>query len=328
MVLYSLNSQDNMQLTSWAICISALVGQAMLATSTALFHMPAMRRHNLNEIMQRSSEHYEGSLERRSPQSTSVNDDLSLSMPDVEQNTSTTDACIKGMQAMTGVSNAPGFAACYNILDWHQNTAGMFQADLRLFKFSNPTGDFTSVPMNDITVQLIYPNSTQFSILGTKKRSLSTLQVRQNGPQEIQQFSLVGNFKMQLDFKKLNTTQLMSLLIPQIILNANVNGSSIQSQIQASDSVYFTTGQFKGEAAQQMALVAARPEMAVAAIEISKGFVLPGTTFGIYPTGLIVTALWCVLFILAFGLGTLGRIRHRDVYRKRLAATSSRGGWK
>lgn len=311
-----------MHLTSWVLCASAFAGQAKLVTSTALFHMPVIRRHNMDEIMQRSTEYYEGSLERRSPQSSSVNDDLSLSMPDVEQNVSTTDACIKSMSAMTSVSNAPGFAACYNILDWHQNMGGMFQADLRLFKFSDPVDQFATVPMNDITVQLVYPNSTQFSILGTQKRSLSTLQRRQSGPQEVQQFSLVGNFKMQLDFKKLNNTQLMSLLIPQIMLNANVNGSAVQSQLQAKDSVYFITGQFKGEASPQAALMAANPAMAVTAIEVSKGFVLPGTTFGIFPTGLIVTGIWCIIFILAFGLGTLGRMQHRDVYRKRVAATS------
>lgn len=285
-----------------------------------------MKRHTLDDdLMLRSSRHYEGSLERRSPQDDSGNGDLSLSTPDVEQNVSTSDACINGMQGMTSVTNAVGFAACYNILDWHQNMGGMFQADLRLFKFSNPTDEFASVPMNDITVNLIYPNSTQFSIFMNNKRSLRSLQSRQDGPVEIQQYSLVGNFKMQLDFKKLNDTQLMSLLIPQIILNANVNNTGVRSQLQASDIVYFVTGQFKGEGTPQVMALAANPAMAEAAIEVSKGFVLPGTTFGIFPTGLIVTGVWCVLFFLAFGLGTIGRMRHRDVYRRRVAATSGRG---
>lgn len=319
-----------MHITRWALTVTVLVGHITFATSKAIFRVPSMRRHNLHDLMQRSSEHYEGTLEARSPQTSSTSDGLSLSMPDVETNVSTSDACIKGMSDMTNVSDAVGFAACYNILDWHENMGGMFQADLRLFQFSSPIGQWAAVPMNDITVQLTYPNSTQFSILMNTKRSLASLQSRQAAsvPVEIQQYSLVGNFKMQLDLKKLNNTQLISLLVPQITMSANINGSSLQSQLQASDTVYFTTGQFKGQATPQIAAQAANPATAADAIEASKGFVLPGRTFGIFPTGLIVTGTWSILFILAFGLGTLGRIRHRDVYRKRMAATSGRNGRK
>ena len=319
-----------MRLGRWVLTTALLVAEANLAAASALLHVPSLRRHghdHVNELMQRASNHYLGDLEKRSPQQSSNNGDLSLSAPDVERNVSTLEACTGAVQGLSSVTNEAGFAACYNVLDWQENMGGMFQADLRLYQFSAPTGQFADVPMNAITIQLNYPNSTQFSILMNSKRSLASLQHRQDQstPTEIQQYSLVGNFKIQLDSKKLNSTELMSLLIPQISLLANVNGTAITADVNPSDTVYFVAGQFKDDATPQVVAQAANPVMAVAAIQASKGFVLPGTTFGIFPLGLIVTGAWTVLFFLAFGLGTLGRMRHREIYRKRIAANSRMG---
>lgn len=314
-----------MWLSAWALTTTLLLSGAQLATSSALIHIPSLgRRDEWTESISRALKSYEGELERRSPSNSSPGGDLSLSAPDVEKNATTLDACTSAMQRMTSVSNEPGFAACYNVLDWNPNVGNMFQADLRLFQFSNATGEFANIPMNGITIHLDYPNSTQFSILTNAKRSLNYLNQRQIAPTEIQQYSLVGNFKMSIDFKKLNNTQLMSLLIPQISLQATVNGTAVSVQMSPSDSAYFVTGQFKDLATPQSIAIAANPATAAAAIAAAKGFVLPGTTFGIFPTGLIITGTWCFLFILAFGLGTAGRIRHREIYRKRVAATSGR----
>jgi len=313
-----------MLLTRWLLMTAMLVAEASVVASSALSHIPSRRRReDLNVLMQRASKHYEGDLERRSPQQSSTNGDLSLSTPAVERNISTQAACMNSMQGLlSGVTNEAGFAACYNILDWQENINGMFQADLRLYQASAATGQFIDVPMSAITVQLNYPNSTQFSILMNSKRSIASLRRRQDQvqPTEIQQYSLVGNFKIQLDTKKLNSTELMSLLIPQISLQTNTNGTAITADIKPADTVYFVAGQFKDDVTPQIAAQAASPAMAVAAIAASKGFVLPGTTFGIFPVGLIVTGSWTVLFLVAFGLGTIGRIRHRNIFRKRLAA--------
>lgn len=318
-----------MHLLRWVLSTSLLT-QASLVASSALLHIPALRTYgDLEEQFRRASEHYEGELERRKPQETkSSRSDLSLTAPDTERNVSTLQACMTGMQSIARVSNEAGFSACYNVLDWHDNMNGMFQADLRFFQFSSATGQFANVPMNNITIQLLYPNSTQYSVLTNVKRSVSTLQQRQSvsEPTEIQQFSLVGNFQMQLDLKKLNNTQIMSLLIPQIILSAKVEGTIVTSQVASSDVVYFVAGQFLDGMTPQLAAKAANPVMAADAIVASQGFVLPGTTFGVFPVGLIITSAWCLLFFLAYGLGTIGRIRHRDIYRKRIAVTMGRSG--
>lgn len=192
-----------MHLTKWTTTTLVLVTEATLAASSALVYLPSFKRHDdLNDIMmKRASELYEGDLERRSPQSGT----LSLSNPDVEQNATTLSACSNALSSYTNVSNSAGMAVCYNILDWHASMGGLFQADLRLFQVSPATDDFANIPVSGITVNLAYPNSTQYSTLTNVRRTISSLERRDNGTSQIQQFSLQGSFKMPINVKRLNT---------------------------------------------------------------------------------------------------------------------------
>jgi len=52
-------------------------------------------------------------------------------------------------------------------------------------------------------------------------------------------------------------------------------------------------------------------------------FVLPGTTLGMFPVGLIVTSAWLVVFIGVVGYGTWGRQQYRKQWR---ATTAAKGG--
>lgn len=47
-------------------------------------------------------------------------------------------------------------------------------------------------------------------------------------------------------------------------------------------------------------------------------FVMPGTTLGIFPVGLIITGSWAVAFVAVVGYGTVGRLRFREQYRRRI----------
>lgn len=111
-------------------------------------------------------------------------------------------------------------------------------------------------------------------------------------------------------------------MVPQITLQATNNGSTFSSNMSSTDLAFFATGQFTELAAT--AAQVADPKTASAAITVSKVFVLPGTTFGIFPIGLIVTSAWTFMFLLAYGAGTIARFRYRSMYRKRVAATSGR----
>lgn len=250
----------------------------------------------------------------------SSNGNLSVSAPAESLNQTISDACVKSLGQLTSVENAAGMAACYNIIQYDQK-AGAFEADLRLYQMFTPSGNFENVAVNDIMPSLSYPTSTIFQSL-TKRRKRD-IETRQSSMLEVQQYTLFGTFEANLDLSKLNDTQVMSLMLPDVKLNAALDSSQpITTNLSASDGSWFVIGQFKDEFKSDLV----DPTIATAAIAAAAPFVLPGTTLGIFPTGLIVTCAWTVLFLLAYGLGTLGRIQYRSAFRKRKAAQAGRTG--
>jgi hypothetical protein len=69
------------------------------------------------------------------------------------------DACNSALSHLSVASNPSGTCICYNLpaLD---NTTGTFEADLRLFQISSPTGDFTGIPPQNIQVGLAYKGAS------------------------------------------------------------------------------------------------------------------------------------------------------------------------
>lgn len=70
----------------------------------------------------------------------------------------TSAACEAALSS--GVSSNPsGMAVCYNIATL-DSTTGVFQADLRLYKVADPTGDFADIPSSSVAVGLSYTGAT------------------------------------------------------------------------------------------------------------------------------------------------------------------------
>ncbi|KIW63207.1 hypothetical protein PV04_10071 [Phialophora macrospora] len=294
-----------------------LLAEADVISAKALSHLPnAIRRRNyLEDGMKRDV----NKIFRRAPQMSS-NGNLSVTAPNSALNQTIADACVDSLGKLTSVDNDAGMAACYNIIQYDE-TAGAFEADLRLYQMFTPTGDFADVPVNDIMISLTYPTSTTFQSL-TKRRKRD-LEARQSSMVEVQQYTLFGTFESNLDLTKLNDTQVMSLMLPDVKINAAIDSSQpIMANLSAADGAWFVVGQFKDEFKSGLVSTTA----ATAAIAAAVPFVLPGTSLGIFPTGLIVTCAWTALFFLAYGLGTIGRIQYRSAYRKRKAAQAGRTG--
>lgn len=73
---------------------------------------------------------------------------------------STGAACVSALTNLPASSTNPsGMAICYNLpsLD---NTTGVFQADLRIYKVSEPTEDFANVSAANVEVGLSYADVT------------------------------------------------------------------------------------------------------------------------------------------------------------------------
>lgn len=261
-------------------------------------------------------------LLRRTPEPQNPGPTINIAAPNNVTNATIAAACTDALSKMTKVDNPAGFGACYNILSYDAKNKN-FEADLRLYQMFNTSGAFAGLQANEIQIGLMYPSSTTFQPLTSLRRTKRSLEGREANMAEIQQYSLVGNFQSNLDMTKLNDTQVMSLMWPDIKLNAvDSEQKIISGNITANDGAWFVTGKFSGEFKTGLVTAA----VAKQAITAAAPFVLPGTSFGIFPVGFIVTMSWTVLFFVAYGFGTLGRIKYRDAYRKRKAAQAGRTG--
>ena len=110
-------------------------------------------------------------------------------------------------------------------------------------------------------------------------------------------------------------------MVPNIALTGTAqNNTPITSQL-SSDDASFVNGVFADQTRAATALAASTSTGPPGAIP----FVLPGTTLGVFPTGLIITSAWAFLFVATVGYGTFGRIRFRDSYRRRIKARLNAG---
>ncbi len=305
-----------------ALASTALLLFTEITTAKAIHYKPrgTKWRRSLDDDMRKAAfDILDGQLDRRQTTASSITPTTSTIS---DMNATIVMACTSGLSGVSSVSNQAGIAACYNILQ-HDLSQGAFQADLRLYLADQPTGSFADIQPSNMMIGVTYPPSTTFESL--MKRSLRTPVARQSSSMtEMQQYSLMGHIDPSLDLSKLNATELMSLMVPQISINAvsSTTANPISTNVSTTDMVYFVTGDFVGQFSTSLMT----PQMQALAMSASSKFVLPGTTFGIFPTGGIVTTVWTVLFVVSYGVGTFGRLRHRNVYRARKAAVGARVG--
>ena len=110
---------------------------------------------------------------------------------------------------------------------------------------------------------------------------------------------------------------MMAALSPEVDITAQRpnDGGPLADTLPPTEAA-FVTGTYSDQAA------AARASAQAAAS--ATPFVLPGTTLGIFPVGLIITGAWTLLFVLTVGFGTISRIKFRNAFRRKIAAPAYR----
>lgn len=68
-------------------------------------------------------------------------------------------ACMTALGAYINSTNPSGMAVCYNI-PYFNNATGAFEADLRLYRVADPSGDWTGLTQQGMSVGLSYPGAT------------------------------------------------------------------------------------------------------------------------------------------------------------------------
>jgi len=236
-------------------------------------------------------------------------------------------------------SNPAGLAVCYNVPYLDQNK-GTFEAEIRMYTIAAPVDPFVGVTPAMMMVTLQYQGATiqkSDGVLPVKrslgKRQTAAMPVPTAGitvPMRIAVRSYVGQVNKALMTPGMNITEFQPLLVPQISISATnpTTNQPVNTTLSSTESS-FVAGVFSRTAGSltDPKYLAGKPaaQLAAAAAGSPTPFVLPGTSLGVFPVGLIVTLTWLVFFAGAVGFGTIGRIQFREQYRKEVKGQQASG---
>ncbi|KAL1897122.1 hypothetical protein Sste5346_004327 [Sporothrix stenoceras] len=237
-----------------------------------------------------------------------------------------TTACNSALVKLPESSNPSGTCICYNLpaLD---NTTGTFEADLRLFQLSTPSGEFEGIPPENIQVGLSYSGASvsPVSVASASKLVVGRADTAANGSLRLlQQYLFVGQIKKEMMTADMNMAQLEALVMPVVTLTGtNSNGQTVATNVSSNEAA-FVAGVFSETVVMSNATIAQ-----AAVNEIVNGlhngtvaFVLPGVQIMIFPVGLVVTSVWLTVALAVIGFGMVERISYRETYRRRTVMSS------
>lgn len=134
----------------------------------------------------------------------------STGMNMTEWDATTQAACTTQLEALNGVaSNPSGMAVCYN-LPYLDSANGVFEADLRLYMVSAPSGAFVNIASSNVQVGLSYNGATVSAVNASSlvKRADATsliswpravdLSKRAMVPSLVQSYAFVGQVNQNL----------------------------------------------------------------------------------------------------------------------------------
>lgn len=114
---------------------------------------------------------------------------------------------------------------------------------------------------------------------------------------------------------------LEEVLIPTFTLSATTpRGANIKTNISLNEASFLTGVFSKSVVLSDFSAAQAAVSAQLDALHNgTHAFILPGVQLMIFPTGTIITSIWLVLGLAAYGLGTFERISYADMYKRRLA---------
>ena len=82
-------------------------------------------------------------------------------VPTMSPKDNATDAaCMSSLMSLNGQpASATGISVCYTLV-YFNNSTGAFEADVRLYRISPPTGQWASLVQTSASVGLVYPNAS------------------------------------------------------------------------------------------------------------------------------------------------------------------------
>ncbi|TVY24761.1 hypothetical protein LHYA1_G007550 [Lachnellula hyalina] len=308
----------------WATTIAVsllLASRASAGVIQDVGHM-ARRDNSMEETMKRYVDALVEPVERR--QATEGTGAVNGSQWEMQ----TEAACTASLQALGGVaSNPSGMAVCYN-LPFLDNTTGVFQADLRLYTVSAPTGDFANIATQNVQVGLAYNGATVSAVNSTALKARGSgisliswprgMEKRETAvPAMAQSYAFVGQINKNLLTANMGTAALQKVLVPTVSLTAvNGSGQTVNTTLSSQEAT-FVNGVFADQVVPTKSQVS--PPIQTLVVASGAPFVVPGLNILIFPIGAIITGVWAVLLTATIAYGTVGRMQFRDQFRRRNA---------
>lgn len=116
----------------------------------------------------------------------------------------------------------------------------------------------------------------------------------------------------------IGSTAEQKLLTPLVTLSRTLaDGTTINTTLTSAQSS-FVNGVFAQEA-QVIPSATYDPPLQTLVVADGETFVLPGVNIMIFPIGAVITGVWALLFTATIAYGTHGRMRFREMYRRRKA---------
>ncbi|KAH7324930.1 hypothetical protein B0I35DRAFT_172329 [Stachybotrys elegans] len=250
-----------------------------------------------------------------------------------EWNEITDEACIKALGRLVQSTNPSGLCICYNLPSLNANT-GEFSADLRMYRVSEPRAGFAGVAPENVQVDVFYTGaavkqSEQIDITGIvgDMPNLTKRQEMNSSPVPVRVFLLSGQVNPDKWSPELSMAETEALLLPVFTLTGTTPaGTQVQTNVSINEAS-FLTGVFADEvvmsdfASAEASIVQQREQLRNGEI----AFVLPGVQILIFPVGLIITSIWLVLGLIAYGIGTFERINYAHMYKQRKSLVQKSG---
>ncbi|ROV95210.1 hypothetical protein VMCG_08569 [Cytospora schulzeri] len=236
-------------------------------------------------------------------------------------------ACQAVLGKLKKATNPTGTCTCYN-LPVMNNQTGAFEADLRLYQLSTPTGDFEGISADQVQVALSYKGASVSPVsAATAAQKVNMRRDDTEGdPTLLQTYFFVG----QVDADKLqdatDMAALEAVVLPTVTLSAmNEAGQTVSTNVSTNEAS-FLVGVFS-----DVVVLSDTAQAQIAVDQVVAGlangtvaFVLPGVNLLIFPIGLVITGSWFVIGLVVIGFGFFERVQHREAYRK-TAALASKG---
>ncbi|KAI9860091.1 MAG: hypothetical protein M1824_003329 [Vezdaea acicularis] len=214
----------------------------------------------------------------------------------------TQSACINALDHKQTEASPAGIATCYNVA-YLDNSTGIFQADLRLFRVSDPSGIWLGIPSQSVGVSLGFANATILvSSAATMQGALGKMAtVRSVPPKTLHILSLVAQLSSNISVTSLGRKEIRSSLTPVVTLIAiSALGLDIQSAL-TPDNASFLNG--------------------VLTTPSEDDLEWPKTDGQYDLSGPLLVGIWAALIVVINLFGLSGRYKAREKYRRQQRRT-------